>query len=64
MNVGDPMNEATDLGPVVSEVQYDKIQALIQTGIDEQATLVVGGTGRPEGLSRGYYIKPTIFSHV
>ena len=64
VNVGDPMDEATDLGPVVSEVQYDKIQALIQTGIDEQATLVVGGTGRPEGLSRGYYIKPTIFAHV
>jgi aldehyde dehydrogenase (NAD+) len=45
-------------------VQFDKIQALIQKGIDEGATLVAGGTGRPEGLSKGYYVKPTVFANV
>lgn len=52
------------LGPVVSEVQFDKIQALIQAGIDEGARLVAGGTGRPEGLNRGYFIRPTVFADV
>ncbi|WOJ96080.1 aldehyde dehydrogenase family protein [Congregibacter brevis] len=62
--VGDPADEATQLGPVVSEVQFNKIQGLIQAGIDEGATLVAGGTGRPDGLDAGYYVKPTIFSGV
>jgi aldehyde dehydrogenase (NAD+) len=52
------------MGPVVSEVQYNKIQGLIQAGIDEGATLVTGGTGRPEGLNRGYYVRPTVFANV
>jgi aldehyde dehydrogenase (NAD+) len=61
---GDPKAEGTDLGPVVSQLQFDKIQRLIQTGIDEGATLVTGGTGRPEHLNRGYFIRPTVFGHV
>jgi aldehyde dehydrogenase (NAD+) len=61
---GDPKAEGTDLGPVVSQMQYDKIQRLIQAGIDEGATLVTGGIGRPDGLNRGYYIRPTVFGHV
>jgi aldehyde dehydrogenase (NAD+) len=52
------------IGPVVSEVQFNKIQALIQKGIDEGATLVAGGVGRPEGFNRGFYVKPTVFANV
>ena len=52
------------IGPVVSEIQFNKIQNLIEKGIDEGAKLVAGGTGRPEGLNRGYYIKPTVFADV
>ena len=52
------------LGPVVSQVQYDKIQDLIQSGVDEGATLVTGGSGRPAGLNRGYYVRPTVFADV
>ena len=62
--VGDPTAEGTTMGPVVSEVQFNKIQGLIQAGIDEGATLVAGGTGRPEGIDKGYFIKPTVFSGV
>ncbi len=62
--VGEPRAEDTVLGPVVSQVQYDKIQRLIQAGIEEGATLVTGGLGRPDGLNRGYYVRPTIFGHV
>uniref|UniRef100_UPI003F6B90DE aldehyde dehydrogenase family protein n=1 Tax=Congregibacter sp. TaxID=2744308 RepID=UPI003F6B90DE len=62
--VGDPAAEGTQLGPVVSEAQFNKIQGLIQAGIDEGATLVAGGTGRPDGLEAGYYVKPTVFSGV
>jgi aldehyde dehydrogenase (NAD+) len=61
---GDPTDEKTELGPVVSELQWNKIQTLIQKGIDEGATLATGGTGRPAGLSRGYYVKPTVFTNV
>jgi len=61
--VGDPNGNA-QLGPVISETQWNKIQGLIQTGIDEGATLVSGGTGRPEGLDKGYYVKPTVFANV
>ncbi len=61
---GDPLAEDTRIGPVVSEAQWRKIQGLIQKGIDEGATLVAGGLGRPEGLTRGYYVKPTVFSNV
>jgi aldehyde dehydrogenase (NAD+) len=61
--VGDPTGNA-QLGPVVSETQWNKIQGLIQKGIDEGATLVAGGPGRPEGLDKGYYVKPTVFGNV
>lgn len=56
--------EGRHIGPVVSEVQYDKIQALIEKGIDEGARLVAGGLGRPEGLNRGYFVRPTVFADV
>ncbi|MET0339280.1 MAG: aldehyde dehydrogenase family protein [Caulobacter sp.] len=62
-NVGDPTGNAK-MGPVVSEVQWNKIQGLIQKGVDEGATLVTGGPGRPEGLDKGYYVKPTVFANV
>jgi len=64
MRVGDPFTDGTMLGPVVSEPQFHKIQRLIQAGIDEGATLVTGGVGRPEGLARGYYVRPTVFGGV
>ncbi|HEY5047175.1 MAG TPA: aldehyde dehydrogenase family protein [Rhizomicrobium sp.] len=62
--VGDPFADGTTMGPVVSEVQFDKIQKLIQKGIEEGATLVTGGLGRPEGVNRGYYVRPTVFANV
>ena len=62
--VGDPRDDRTNLGPVVSEVQFNKIQRLIQAGIDEGAELVIGGPGRPDGLNRGYYVRPTVFAGV
>ena len=61
--VGDPNGNA-QIGPVVNKVQWDKIQRLIQAGISEGATLVTGGPGRPEGLDKGYYVKPTVFANV
>ncbi len=63
-NVGDPKMKDSTIGPVVNKTQFDRIQSLIQKGIDEGATLVCGGTGRPEGLDAGYYVKPTIFANV
>src|SRR6185312_3611445 len=62
--VGDPFAEGTQLGPVVSEAQFNKIQGLIKKGIDEGATLVTGGVGRPDGMNRGYFVKPTVFANV
>ncbi|HEY4344511.1 MAG TPA: aldehyde dehydrogenase family protein [Parvibaculum sp.] len=64
VKAGDPNAEGTTIGPVVSEVQFNKIQALIQKGIDEGATLVAGGVGRPDGLNKGYYVRPTVFANV
>lgn len=61
---GDPRAPDTMIGPVVSEVQFNKIQDLIQAGIREGATLIAGGPGRPEGLNRGYYVRPTVFADV
>jgi aldehyde dehydrogenase (NAD+) len=63
VKVGDP-NEKGAIGPVASRAQFDKIQGLIQKGIDEGASVVVGGKGRPDGLDTGYYVKPTVFAHV
>ena len=64
VKVGDPFQEGVLLGPVVSEVQFNKIQGLIQKGIDEGAQLVTGGVGRPDGLGTGFYVKPTVFAGV
>ncbi|MFI4974664.1 MAG: aldehyde dehydrogenase family protein [Caulobacterales bacterium] len=61
--VGDPNGNA-QIGPVVNKTQWEKIQRLIKAGIDEGATLVTGGTGRPEGLDKGFYVKPTVFANV
>jgi len=63
VTVGDP-NGGAQMGPVVSRAQWEKIQGLIQAGIDEKATLVTGGLGRPAGLNKGYYVQPTIFANV
>jgi aldehyde dehydrogenase (NAD+) len=52
------------IGPVVSEVQFNRIQKLIEKGVSEGATVAVGGPGKPEGLETGYFVKPTVFSHV
>ena len=62
--VGDPTEDGVEVGPLVSEQQWNKVQDLIQKGIDEGATLAAGGVGRPEGLDKGYYARPTVFSHV
>ena len=61
---GDPRLETTTMGPLISKTQYEKVQRLIQSGIDEGATLVCGGLGRPAGLNRGWFAKPTIFGDV
>ncbi|MFT3673461.1 aldehyde dehydrogenase family protein [Aestuariivirga sp.] len=62
--VGNPTDSRTVLGPVVSDIQFAKVQRLIESGIKEGATLVCGGLGRPDGLNRGYYVKPTVFGNV
>jgi aldehyde dehydrogenase (NAD+) len=64
MTVGEPRDPATRLGPVVSQLQFDKIQRLIRAGIAEGASLVTGGEGRPPGLTRGNYVRPTVFAGV
>ena len=62
--VGQPEAEGTTVGPLVSQTQFDKVQRLIQTGIEEGGTLVAGGVGRPAGLSTGYFVRPTVFADV
>ena len=62
--VDDPNKEGEHIGPVISETQFNKIQGLIQKGIDEGAKLVAGGPGKPDGLNDGYYVKPTVFADV
>jgi aldehyde dehydrogenase (NAD+) len=64
IKVGLPSNAETEMGPVVSDVQWGKIQDLIQSGIKDGATLVTGGPGKPEGLGTGYFVKPTVFANV
>ncbi len=64
VTVGPASEEGRHMGPVVSEIQFNKIQELIQQGIDEGARLIAGGTGRPEGLNRGYFVRPTVFADV
>jgi aldehyde dehydrogenase (NAD+) len=63
-NVGDPSAETTNLGPLSGKAQFEKVERLIQKGIDEGAKLVAGGTGRPDGLAKGYYARPTVFADV
>ncbi|ANP90215.1 aldehyde dehydrogenase family protein [Rhizobium leguminosarum] len=62
--VGDPQSEGVHIGPLVSHIQFDRVQALIQAGIDEGARLLVGGVGKPQGFEVGYFAKPTIFADV
>jgi aldehyde dehydrogenase (NAD+) len=64
VKVGDPKAEGTTMGPVVSEVQFNKIQGLLEKGVAEGAKVVCGGPGRPEGLEKGYFIRPTVFSEA
>ena len=64
IRLGDPLLPETTLGPLVSQGQFDKVQKLIQAGIDEGATLVAGGPGRPVEMNRGYYVHPTVFGDV
>ena len=61
---GDPRDPATTIGPMVSRKQYERVQHYIRVGEEEGATLIAGGAGRPEGLTRGYFVKPTVFAHV
>jgi aldehyde dehydrogenase (NAD+) len=63
-HVGPADDARTTMGPVVSDVQFERVQRLISIGIEEGAQLAAGGTGRPEGLTRGYYVKPTVFANV
>jgi aldehyde dehydrogenase (NAD+) len=62
--VGDPRDTGTTMGPLVSKIQFDKVQALIAKGIEEGATLVTGGLGRPAGMNRGWFVRPTVFGNV
>jgi aldehyde dehydrogenase (NAD+) len=62
--VGNPAEEGGHIGPVVNKTQFDKIQDLIQSAIDEGATLLQGGTGMPDNVNRGYYVRPTVLSDV
>ncbi len=64
LKVGQPRTKGVEVGPLVSDIHWNKVQGLIQKGIDEGATLAAGGTGRPEGLETGYFVKPTVFSDV
>src|SRR3989442_7103628 len=64
IRLGDPLDPACTMGPLVSQAQFDKVQDLIQSGVDEGATLVAGGTGRPSEVNRGYYVRPTVFGDV
>lgn len=64
VRVGDPFDLSTQMGPVVSKTQFDKVQHLIEKGIQEGATLVCGGPGRPQEFNRGYYVRPTVFADV
>jgi len=62
--VGDPFAEGTVIGPLASKAQFEKVQRFINTGIEEGATLITGGPGRPDGFTKGYFVKPTVFGDV
>src|SRR5207248_1724318 len=62
--VGDPATDGVNIGPLASEAQFEKVQRLIKKGMEEGAELVTGGPGRPEGLKKGYFVRPTVFANV
>ena len=64
VKVGDPFAESTSIGPVATKAGFEKVQRLMSKGIDEGATLIAGGPGRPDGLTSGYFVRPTVFAHV
>ena len=64
MTTGDPTLKTTDIGPLVSQTQFDKVQKLLKSGLQSGATLVTGGVGKPDGLEEGYFVKPTVFGNV
>jgi len=64
IRLGDPLDPGTTMGPLVSRAQFEKVESLIQAGVDEGATLVAGGPGRPAELNRGYFVRPTVFGDV
>lgn len=64
VKVGSPFDPQVTMGPVVNKLQFDRVQEYIKIGIEEGATVLIGGVGRPEGLERGYFVKPTIFANV
>jgi aldehyde dehydrogenase (NAD+) len=64
IRLGDPLDPASTMGPLVSQGQFEKVQGLIQSGLDEGAILVAGGPGRPAEVNRGYYVRPTVFGDV
>ena len=64
LRVGDPQDPATTMGPLVNKAQFERVQHYIRVGIQEGARLVCGGTGRPTGLERGYFVRPTVFADV
>ena len=64
MTVGDPFAESSKLGPLVSQVQWDRVQGYIEKGVEEGAKVVAGGPGKPEGVDKGFFVKPTVFSDV
>jgi aldehyde dehydrogenase (NAD+) len=64
VGVGNPDEEGAHIGPLVSDIQYDRVQTLIQIGVDEGASVLVGGAGKPKGFETGYYVRPTIFADV
>ena len=64
MALGDPSKEGDHIGPLFDRIQFDRVQTMIQAGIDEGARLVVGGLGKPEGFETGWFVKPTLFADV
>ena len=64
LRVGDPRDPLTEIGPLASRSQYDRVQRYIRRGLEQGATLIVGGEGKPEGLHKGYFVKPTVFADV
>src|SRR5437870_1783121 len=64
IKVGDPMDASVVIGPLANKPQFDKVQRMIETGVREGAMLVCGGTGRPTGVNRGYFVCPTVFADV